>query len=127
MFSRQLGNPGTTVNTKLLGQAISDLNESERRANRENIALLLLGHTHCHFDITVKNGVRVLNAPSLSGIDSYAFSIGIRQNLTAQVIFESTKDYIVGDSRLIYVSEADDNAEMDKVIKPYNYELTYKG
>jgi len=126
MFSKQLGYPGTSVNTKLLGQAISDLNESERRASRDEVKLVLLGHTHCHFDITAKNGVRVINAPSLSGIDSYAFGIGIRQNLTAQIIFESTEDYIVGDSRLVYVSEADGNKEMDNIIKPYNYELVYK-
>jgi predicted phosphodiesterase len=125
MFSKQLGSPGTSVNTKLLGQAVSDLNESERRAGRDEVKLVLLGHTHCHFDITAKNGARIINAPSLSGIDSYAFGIGIRQNLTAQIIFESTADYIVGDSRLIYVSEADNNKEMDKVIKPYDYELVY--
>lgn len=126
MFSRQLGNPGTSVNTKLLGQAISDLNESERRLNREEVKLVLLGHTHCYFDIIAKNGVRVLNAPSLSGIDSYAFSIGIRNNLTGQVVFESTKDHIIGDLRLIKVQEADSNPEMDKIITPYNYELTFK-
>jgi predicted phosphodiesterase len=125
MFSRQLGNPGTSVNTKLIGQAISDLNESERRVGREEVKLVLLGHTHCYFDIIAKNGVRVLNAPSLSGIDSYAFGIGIRNNLTGQVVFESTKDHIIGDLRLIKVGEADNNSEMDKVIKPYDYELVY--
>lgn len=127
MFSRQLGNPGTSVNVKALGEAIADFNTAERRAGREEVKLVLLGHTHTHFHITTKHGVQVFNAPSLSGIDSYALSLGIRHNFVGQCIFESTKDYIFGDSRLIQVSEADSQAKYDKIIKPYDYELTHKG
>ncbi len=126
LFSRQLGNPGTNVNSKGLGTAISDFNQSQLRMGNEEIKLWLFGHTHCHFHITTRSGVQVYNAPSLSGIDSYAYSLGIVDNLTAQVVFESTEDYIMGDVRLIHVSEADKNKEMDKVINPYKKELVYK-
>jgi hypothetical protein len=125
MFSNALGNPGTTVNTKLLGTAVSDFNVSQLRLSREEVQLWLLGHTHCHFHVTTKSGVQIYNAPSLSGLDSYAYSIGVQQNLTAQVVFESTEKYIMGDVRLIHVQEADKNPEYDKIISPYNLELVY--
>lgn len=126
MFSKQLGNPGTSLNSKGLGIAISDWNASQRRMGKEEAKLVLLGHTHTHFHITTKDDVQVYNAPSLSGIDSYAYSIGITSNLVGQVLFESTKDYIMGDNRLVKVNEADKDASMDKVIPPYEYELTFK-
>lgn len=125
MFSRALGNPGTSVNNKSLDIAISDFNLSQRRMGNDDVKLFLFGHTHCHFHITTKSGTQVYNAPSLSGIDSYAYSIGINHNLTAQVIFESTEKYIIGDARLVHVNEADNNKDMDKIIKPFNKELVY--
>jgi hypothetical protein len=125
MFSGPLGNPGTTVNTKTLGTAVSDFNVSQLRLKKEEVMLWLLGHTHCHFHITTKSGVQIYNAPSLSGLDSYALSIGVQQSLSAQVVFESTKKYIMGDVRLIHVQEADTNPEYDKIIAPYNLELVY--
>lgn len=125
MFSSALGNPGTSVNTKLLGTAVSDFNVSQLRMGKEEVKLWLLGHTHCHFHITTKSGVQIYNAPSLSGLDTYAYSIGIQQNLTAQVVFESTEKYIMGDVRLIHVQEADNNPEYDKIITPYNCELVF--
>lgn len=126
MFSRQLGNPGTNINSKGLGSAIADFNLSQVRMGRDEVKLFMIGHTHTHFHITTKSGVQVYNAPSLSGIDSYAFGIGITNNLTGQVMFESTKDYIIGDVRLIHVSEADGNKEMDKIIPEYKEDLVFK-
>lgn len=126
MFSKALGNPGTNVNTKSLSVAMSDFNSSQRRMGKEEIKLLLVGHTHTHFHITTKNGVQIYNAPSLSGVDSFAYSIGINYNLTAQVVFESTAKHIVGDVRLIHVDVADGQAKYDKVIPPYEKELVYK-
>lgn len=125
MFSSALGNPGTAVNTKLLGTAVSDFNVSQLRLNKPEVNLWLLGHTHCHFHITTKSGVQIYNAPSLSGLDSYAYSIGVQQNLTAQVVFESTEKYIMGDVRLIHVQEADNNQMYDKIIPPYTCHLVY--
>jgi len=125
MFSRQLGNPGTNLNSSGLGVAISDFNSSQRRSGNEEVKLFLFGHTHTHFHITTKSGVQVYNAPSLSGIDSFAYSIGIHNNLAGQVVFESTEDYIIGDIRLVQVTRADNNKDMDNIIKPYNEELIY--
>lgn len=127
MFSAQLGNPGSSLNTKGLGVAINDFNTSQRNVNKEEVKLFLFGHTHCHFHITTRNGVEVYNAPSLSGIDSYAYSIGITYNLVAQVFFESTPDYILGDSRLVHLNKADDDESLDSIITPYKQELVYGG
>lgn len=93
---------------------------------RKNSKILVTQNTHCHFHITTKSGVQIYNAPSLSGLDSYALSIGVQNSLSAQVVFESTEKYIIGDSRLIHVQEADYNPEYDKIIPPYELELVYK-
>lgn len=126
MFSGPLGNPGTNLNSKGLGIAIAEFNASQRRMSKEEAKLILLGHTHTHFHITTRDNVEVYNAPSLSGIDSYAYSIGITSNLVGQVLFESTEEYMMGDNRLVRVDNADKDASMDKIIPPYEYELTFK-
>lgn len=126
MFSKEMGNPGTSLNTKALSGAISDFNSSEIRQGRHPARLVLAGHSHCHAHVTTRDGTQFYNAPSLSGIDSFAYSIGINHNLTAQVMFESTKDYIIGDSRLLHVQKADNDPKYDQIIKPYEKELVFK-
>lgn len=127
MLSKALGNPGKTINSKALSVAVTDLNNSEIRQKRDPIKLILLGHTHCHFHMTTGDGVQIYNAPSLSGIDSFAYSIGINHNLTGQLMFESTEKHVFGDSRLLKVQEADNDSKYDKIIPPYTHDLVYKG
>lgn len=126
MFAKQIGNPGTSINVKGLGTAIGDWNASQRRMGKEEAKLVLLGHSHVMYNVITKDNVHVYGAPSLCGIDSYAYSIGVTNNCVGQVLFESTNDYIMGDTRLVMVNEADKDASMDKVITPYKYELTYR-
>lgn len=126
LFSKELGSPGSSVNTKAISDSIMRFNDGEIAKGLQKIKLVLLGHSHSHYHITTKDGVHVYNAPSLSGTDSYAFKLGINHNQVGQLMFESTDKYIFGDSRLLYVQEADDKAEYDKIIPPYNYELTNK-
>ena len=60
----------------------------------------------------------------LIGTDPFAKSIGIHASLPVQVLWETTPTYVQGDSRSIYVSSADARKKYEKIIKPYNYELS---
>jgi hypothetical protein len=52
--------------------------------------------------------------------DGYAASIGLLESNAGQMLFESVKDFPVGDTRFIRVSSKDDNnKELDKLIKPF--------
>lgn len=125
LFSKQLGNPGTVVNAKALGDAVMRFNNGEKAKGNQPASVVLLGHTHAHFHITTQDGTQIYNPPSLSGVDSYAFHLGINHNLVAQLMFESTDKYIFGDSRLVRVQEADSMTELDKLIPIYNRELKW--
>jgi hypothetical protein len=87
---------------------------------------VFLGHTHCHAYFTTNDGVKVYNPPSLSGVDSYAHHLNINHNLVGQLVLESTKDFILGDNRLIEVGKADDDASLDAVIPTYKEDLKWK-
>lgn len=127
MFSRQLGNPGTSINVKSLSSAIREFNAGEQLKGRDPIKLILFGHTHTYAHFITIDGVEVYVAPSLSGIDSFAHQLTINTNFIGQVVFESTKDFILGDSRLIRLKSADDNKELDEIIPIYKNELKYEG
>lgn len=125
MFSKALGNPGTSINNKSLGAAIADFNNSEISRKKPPVKLFLFGHTHVYFSLMTKDGTLVYNAPSLSGVDSYAYSIGINYNNVGQLMFESTDKYIMGDNRLLYVQEADHNPRFDDIIPVYDKDLVF--
>lgn len=126
IFSRALGNPGTVINVKSMSEEVRKFNLGETQRGRQAIKLLLLGHTHCYHNFINNDGVHVYNAPSLSGTDGFAHQLNINNNFVGQVVFESTRDYIMGDHRLIRVQVADNNAALDKIIPTYTGELSWK-
>lgn len=126
VFSGALGNPGNSINVKSLTDAIRNFNAGEIAKGNKPIKLLLLGHVHVFAHFITTDGVEVYISPCLSGLDSFAHSLTINNNFVAQPIFESTKDFILGDCRLIRLNSADDNAELDKIIPVYNKELKFK-
>lgn len=126
LFSKEMGNPGTQLKTKVLSDAVMRFNNGEREKGLQPAKLVLTGHTHAHAYFTTPDGVQIYNVPSLSGVDSYAASLGINHNLVAQLVFESTEKYIFGDSRLIHLQSADKNKELDELIPPYDRELVWR-
>lgn len=125
LFSKTLGNPGTIINTKGLSDTILRFNNGEELKGKQKFKLILTGHTHSFMHIRTPDNVQVYNAPSLSGVDSYAHYLGINHNFVGQVVFESTDKYIFGDSRLVILNEADNNGNLDSLIPVYNYKLTH--
>lgn len=125
LFSRELGNPGTAINVKNLSNAVMRFNNGEKGKGKAPAKIILLGHTHSLFYLTTPDGVQIYNAPSMSGVDPYALSLGIHHNLTAQLVFESTDKYILGDSRLVHVQEADSQPNLDTFIPIYKGDLKW--
>lgn len=126
MFSSALGNPGTSINVKSLGNEIRKFNAGEMIQGRDPVKLVLFGHTHSFAHFMTSDGVEIYNAPSLSGTDGFAHSLTINTNLIGQVVFESTKDFILGDARLVRVKNADMNSSLDSLIPTFKRDLAWK-
>lgn len=124
-FSKSLGNPGKTINVKLLSDEIRTFNAGEALKDRKPIKLVLFGHTHGFAHFITTDGVEVYNAPSLSGLDGFAHQLNINTNFIAQTCFESTKEFILGDSRLIRLKQADKDESLDAIIPIYNKGLKW--
>jgi len=126
LFSKQLGNPGSNLNIKSLSDAINRFNSGELQKGREKIKLILFGHTHVKVNFTTFDGTEVYNAPSLSGVDAYAYSLGINHNHVGQIIFESTEKYIFGDARLVDLSAAGTDKQLDTIIPKFKNSLKFE-
>ncbi len=123
VFSKALGNVGKSINVAGLTNAIRDFNNGEIAKGNKPIKLLILAHVHCFAHFITVDGVEVYVAPSLSGIDMFAHSLTINNNMCAQVVFESTPKFILGDSRLVRLQDADSDSSLDAIIPVYNKEL----
>jgi len=126
VFSSSLGNPGKAINVKGITDSIRNFNAGEIAKGNKPIKLLLLGHVHVFAHFITTDGVEVYISPCLSGLDSFAHSLTINNNFVAQPIFESTKDFILGDCRLIRLNAADNQKELDAIIPVYDKELKWK-
>jgi hypothetical protein len=126
IFGKALGNPGTSINVKRLSEEIRKFNAGEIIKGRPPVKLILFGHTHSFAHFITSEGVEVYVAPSLSGVDPFAHSLNINTNIVGQTIFESTPHFILGDSRLIRLLDADSDSNLDKLIPTYNNSLKWQ-
>lgn len=103
--------------------------ELERQANalnatlrdREEYAVVLLGHAHKYRDALLNNGVRVIINGPFTPLDAYAVSIGIYESACSQKMFEVVEGFPVGDSRLIILDKkVDEDASLDKLITAWD-------
>lgn len=126
VFSRALGNIGSSINVKNLSDEIRKFNEGEVSRGKTPIKLFLFGHVHNFAHFITSGGVEVYIAPSLSGTDGHSHgSYNANNNLIGQVVFESTPKFIMGDSRLIRLQEADHNVELDELIPVFKNSLKW--
>lgn len=125
IFSKAMGYPGNSINVKAISAAIRDFNAGEIAKGKPPIKLLMLAHVHTFAHFITSDGVEVYIAPSLVGLDAFAHSLTHNQSFVAQVVFESAKDFILGDSRLIRLGAADKDASLDNIIPAYNKELKW--
>ena len=127
LFSRALGNPGTNINVKSLSDEIRKFNNAEVSRGRLPIKLFLFGHVHTMAHFITTDGVEVYVAPSLSGTDGHSHgSYNANTNLIAQVLFESTPFFIMGDTRLVRLDKADADSSLDLLIPVFKNELKWQ-
>jgi hypothetical protein len=113
-----VGNPGNSLNMRSINNQINKLNVSEIGGVKK-FAGILVGHVHTPTVQLMENGCMLIINGCLSGLDPYANSISIFESHPTQQLFEITESHAVGDIRLIQVKSADSNAELDKIITPF--------
>jgi hypothetical protein len=116
-----LGSPDKAVDIRSIAYQVDRINAGLSEAER--IQCVFAGHVHTALYLGMQNDVDLFINPSLSGTDPYAQSIGYMRNRTGQWMVESTRDYRVGDMRLVWADEADENEDYDQIIKPFEYDL----
>ena len=109
-----VGNISKTINISNIKEQINDI----MAALGMKIDIVMIGHVHKATYQVLDNGVALLINGNLSGVDEFCQSIGILKGNIIQQIFEVTKKYPVGDIRFVELSEADNNKELEKIIKP---------
>ena len=119
-----VGNVGKNIKLEKIEGQIHRRNAEALAKNEKPFELFVSGHVHHPVITQVGPGVRVVINGCLIGTDSFAQSVGIFSSVPTQVIWETTKKHVMGDSRQIFVAEADDNKHFESVIKPFNYQLS---
>lgn len=114
-----IGNVAKAINTKAIKEKINEYNNSDL-ANSGKFKVFLFGHVHCAINHLLDNKSYVIINGSMSGIDHFAQGIGVVSNAPSQTFFESTKEYPVGDARIVLLSDADKDKSLDEIISPLN-------
>lgn len=112
------GNPGKSLNIGKLEGQLNRINASMK--DNDEVKVAIVGHTHCPSVSYLPGGSAMITNGCLCPVDQFAVSIGILENLSAQVLFESIADYPLGDIRFIKVGiEHDKDTSLDKLVKPW--------
>jgi hypothetical protein len=119
-----VGNVGKNIKLEKIEGQIHRRNAEALAKGEKPFELFVSGHVHHPVITQVGPGVRVVINGCLIGTDSFAQSVGIFSSTPTQVIWETTKKHVMGDSRQIFVAEADQNKHFETVIKPFSYELS---
>lgn len=112
------GNPAKSINVEGIETQINRINASLKDANEYKV--IGLGHVHTASMIVLPNGTVVLTNSALVPVDEFAVSCGIMETSCSQWVWEATKKYPIGDSRLIQVGpEQDKDKALEKIIQPW--------
>lgn len=113
-----VGNPGKNLNMKSINEQINKVNSQLIRGD-ENFAAIVVGHVHVPTIQETESGTMLLINGTMSGLDSYAQSLGIFSRNATQTLFEVVNGHPVGDIRLIRLREADAREDLEKIIRPF--------
>lgn len=117
------GNPGKSINTDNINKQVQRVNENEYKEGRKPFEVFVFGHVHQAAHFQVSSGAHIIINGSMIGTDSFAQGVGVTSNNPVQVMWEMNSKFPVGDSRWLFVKEADKAKHLEKLIRPYNYEL----
>lgn len=113
------GYPGKGIRTGFVENQINKINSSLK--DSDEYSVFVLGHVHVASITHLSNRAALMTNGALVPPDEFAVSIGLLECSTGQYLFESVKDFPIGDCRFIRVTEEDDkNPELDKIIKPWS-------
>lgn len=114
----RVGNPGKSINIKMIEEQLNRINSTLK--DTDEIKVAIVGHTHCPSVSFLSSGTALVTNGALPPVDPFAVSIGILENKAAQILFEVTEDYAVGDIRFLTAGKVEDEDDsLDKLIKPW--------
>jgi len=118
-----IGNVGKLVNTARIEAKINQINSQEIKKGEKAYEMFCTGHVHTPHIAEVGVGYPFLVNGCLIGLDPFALSVGIQANNPVQLVWETTQEHVLGDTRRIKVIAADKKKKYEKIIRPYKYEL----
>ena len=113
------GNPGNKIEVRNLENQINKINAS--LADADEYKVFIAGHVHQAMIAPLGNGTFLITNGALTPPNSFAQSLNIMESQQIQVVFETTPDHPVGDSRFINVTpcKANQDKTLDKIIEPF--------
>jgi hypothetical protein len=112
------GYPNKVIKTSTLEGQINRINAT--LDDKDEYAVFIVGHVHVGSITHLSNGTVMITNGALVPSDEFAVSIGLLENSCGQYMFESVKEFPVGDTRFIRVSHKDDtDSSLDKIIQPF--------
>ena len=118
----KIGNPGKAIKMQDMMHQINAINSSTL-LNGQQIHVAKFGHVHTQTVQLLSNGCMALINGCSSGTDPFANSIGIFGNSVVQLLHETVPAWPVGDIRFLQLKSADNDASLDKIIKPFEREM----
>lgn len=112
-----MSNPGSKLDIGSLHAQVNKLNVS--RENKPPLDVVMLGHYHTPTLQMTETGSFLLINGTIMGLDPFAQGIGFHGNAPAQLMFEATEEYALGDFRVEKLGAADGDASLDKIIIPF--------
>jgi predicted phosphodiesterase len=113
----KISNPGSSFEMKPLEAKINRINASLKDSSE--IKVFILGHHHIPMVTCIGNGSFLVLNGSTQQPDTFANSINILETENIQVLFETTREYAVGDFRFININESFEDKSLDKIIPPW--------
>lgn len=113
------GNPHKSLNVADIQTQINKINSAQSKTGSPVYELVGCGHVHIGTQALLPNGSVFLSNGALIPPDPYSVSLGSLESTCGQWLWESTEEYILGDSRFVTVNEqVDKDSSLDSIIKP---------
>lgn len=112
-----IGNPGSSINVKKIENTMNQINASLQ--DTKEYKVFIVGHAHTGMVSKLSNGAfLIVNGPGTPP-DPFAESLNIMEGPQDQVMFETTKEYAVGDLRFIDMAGTATDKSLDEIIEPW--------
>jgi len=113
------GNPGNKLDVRGMEGQINKINAA--LDDSEEYEVFMAGHVHHAMATPMPNGTFLITNGALVPPNSFAQTLNIMESQQIQVLFETTKEFAVGDFRFINITSSDysSNKSLDLIIQPF--------